>query len=152
MPIYNRFWTNPAGGIDQGQLLTRGPALSIEIGVTKDHAGILIAASKPVPASQNGTGLIDTGAGLTAVDVAVLAALGLNPISTTPIWGPTGTEEQGVYMVQISFLGTDLPPIDQPVVGSQLQKFGHLALLGRPLLQGSMLVYDGKHEFWTLAF
>lgn len=151
MPIYSRHWVQSPEGTTQALLLKRGPALELEISVTGGHAKALIATGVAVPQPIVGTGLIDTGAGITAVDVQILDALGLNPISTTPISGPTGQEEQGVYMCQIKFLGTDIPPIDQAVVGSQLANFGHVALLGRNLLQNCLLIYDGQSAMWTLA-
>lgn len=153
MSIYNRCWTN----LDTGEpapnlLLVKGPALGIEIAVTTEYAEAVIKASGTVPSPINGTGLIDTGAAFTAVDSDVLTRLGVPPVGAIKAYGPTGEEEQGIYMCQIKFLGTDIPTIEHSVTGSKLQNFGHIALIGRDILQYSLLVYDGKHGMWTIAF
>ena len=152
MPIYNRHWINPnGGGTDAAQLQHRGPALEIEVSVPPGYAAALIDEKQPVPNAINGTALIDTGAAFTAVDLAILESLLLQPVSTIQVTGPTGDEEQGVYRCQIALLGTHIPPFEQMVVGSRLSKFGHAALIGRDLLAGSLLVCDGVHGQWTIA-
>ncbi len=56
-------------------------------------------------------------------------------------------------MCRMVFPGTAIPPL-QPmeVTGSQLEPFGHAALIGRDILNYCMLVYDGVHGMWTIAF
>jgi predicted aspartyl protease len=97
--------------------------------------------------------LIDTGASVTAVDMDVLRRLGLPPVGTGTVVTPSGTETQGVYVVRLTFPQTPIPPLDPiPVMGSQLAGFGHIVLLGRDLLYGALLIYDGVHGHWTIAF
>lgn len=154
MPIYNRFWTNPqTKQHDPGRLTSLGPAFHIEISVPDDYAAALTQTSVPIPQPQVGTGLIDTGARFTAVDIGALQALGLQPISTVQVITPSGQDVQGVYMCKLVFPGTEIPPI-QPmaVTGSQLAAFGHTALIGRDILNYALLIYDGRHGMWTIAF
>lgn len=154
MPIYNRFWINPQTKQHEPTLLTvHGPALEVEIAVPDDYASALTLASVPLSQPQIGTALIDTGARFTAVDLRVLQALDLPPVSTVEVVTPSGREIQGVYMCRMSFPGTNIPVI-QPmaVTGSQLSAFGHIALIGRDILNYALLVYDGQHGIWTIAF
>ena len=154
MPIYNRFWTNPSTGQHDPNLLApNGPALPIEISIPDSYVDLLQIASIPIPSPLSGSALIDTGARFTAVDINVLQQLGIDPVSTIEVITPSGREIQGIYMVRIGFVGTSIPPF-QPwwVTGSQLQAFGHIALIGRDILNQSLMVYDGKHGMWTIAF
>jgi predicted aspartyl protease len=154
MPIYNRFWIHPdTKQQDPAQLAGRGPALQIEISVPDEYAAVLNQNSTSIPQPQVGTVLIDTGARFTAVDIEVLNALRLPPVSTIQVATPSGQEEQGVYMCKLVFPGTDIPPI-QPmaVTGSKLAPFGHVALIGRDILNYALLIYDGRHGMWTIAF
>lgn len=154
MPIYNRYWINPqTKQHDPTLLTTRGPALEIEISVPDDYASALINASLPIPQPQHGSALIDTGARFTAVDIKLLERLGLPPVNTVKVVTPSGEQEQGVYMCRMAFPGTTIPAL-QPmaVTGSQLEPFGHVALIGRDILNYALLVYDGLHGMWTIAF
>ena len=131
----------------------RGPALPVEVSVTAGLAAALTARSTQLPAPQSGSGLIDTGASITAVDMEVIDRLGLPPVGTATVLTPSGSEIQGVYVIRLPFPGTPIPALDpMPVVGSQLRGFGHIVLLGRDLLVGALLIYDGAHGHWTLAF
>jgi len=154
MPVFNRVWIDLATGTPKPlDLLLRGPALTVEVSVPASLAAALTARSTPLPAPQFGSALIDTGASVTAVDMEVLRRLSLPPVGTGIIVTPSGTETQGVYVVRLTFPGTPIPPLDpRPVMGSQLSGFGHIVLLGRDLLQGALLIYDGAHGHWTLAF
>jgi hypothetical protein len=153
MPVFNRIWLDPTGKPNPADLFTRGPALQVEVSVPNILAAALTASSTPLPTPQIGTALIDTGASISAVDVGILQSLGLNPVSTTPVMTPAGVQMQGVYVVRLAFPGTPIQPQDpRPVIGSQLAGFGHVALLGRDLLLGALLIYDGVHGNWTIAF
>lgn len=153
MPIFNRFWIDPqTGKHDPTLLATKGPALAIEISVTDSHAAILNQTSVPIPQPKTGSALIDTGARFTAVDIDTLNELGIPPVSTIQVTTPSGQATQGVFMCRIVFPGTNIPQIDHPVTGSQIKTFGHIALIGRDILNSALLVYDGKHGMWTIAF
>lgn len=154
MPVFNRAWIDRATGAPKPQnLLLLGPALDVEVSVPASLAAALTVRSIPLPPPQPGSALIDTGASVTAVDMDVLDRLGLPPVGTSTVITPSGTEIQGVYVVRLTFPGTPIPPLDpKPVIGSQLRGFGHIVLLGRDLLQGALLIYDGAHGHWTIAF
>lgn len=154
MPVFYRYWIDPATGTpNPSDLLLRGPALAVEVGVPDALAAALTARSIPLPAPQPGSALIDTGASVTAVDMEILQRLNLPPVGTGSVITPSGAATQGVYVVRLTFPGTLIPPLDpMPVIGSQLRGFGHIVLLGRDLLQGALLIYDGAHGHWTLAF
>ena len=153
MPVFNRIWLDSTGKQNPADLLGRGPALQVEVSIPDVMAAHLTATSSPLPTPHLGTGLIDTGAAISAVDVGVLQSLGLNPVSSIPVTTPAGDQMQGVYVVRLAFPGTPIQPQDpRPVIGSQLAGFGHVVLLGRDLLVGALLIYDGVHGSWTIAF
>lgn len=153
MPVFNRFWIDPATGAPKPEdLLLRGPALAVEVALPETLAAALTTRSIPLPASQPGSALIDTGASVTAVDMEILQRLNLTPVGSGAVITPSGTETQGVYVVRLTFPGTPIPPLDpMPVLGSQLQGFSHIVLLGRDLLRGALMIYDGAHGHWTIA-
>lgn len=154
MPIFSRFWTNPqTNQSDPTQLQANGPALQVEISVSERLASLLTIFGKSIPNPRTGWGLIDTGASITAVDSAVLDSLALNPFSKTKVLTPGGESIQGVYACRIGFPGTPIPTLEfNPVIGSQLQTQGYIALIGRDLLRHFQLVYNGLEGFWTIAF
>jgi hypothetical protein len=125
--------------------------LALTVSVPDDVAAILTADQKAIPAPENGTALIDTGAGHTAVDIDILTKLGLTPISTIPVIGPTGAEDQGVFQVKLEFVGTGIPAFEQLVIGSKIAGFNHAALVGRDILQHFLMVYSGPDGTWSLA-
>ena len=90
---------------------------------------------------------------MSAVDLTILQGLGLRTVNSIPLVTPSGTTTQGVYVVRLTFPGSPIPMLDPvPVMGSSLQGFGHIALLGRDFLAGALMNYDGVHGYWTIAF
>ena len=82
-----------------------------------------------------------------------MLGLGLHPVSFSLVSTPQGQATQGVYACKISFPGTPIHSLPfNAIVSCKLEGFGHVALLGRDLLQHFLLVYNGKEGNWTLAF
>lgn len=154
MPVLFRFWIDPQTGThNPGYLQPHGPGLAVEVGVPSAHAAALTAGSHPLPPSAPGSALIDTGASVSAVDLTILQGLGIRAVNSIPLVTPSGTTTQGVYVVRLTFPGSPIPTLDPvPVMGSSLQGFGHIALLGRDFLAGALMNYDGVHGYWTIAF
>ena len=154
MPIFSRFWRHEHTGLsDPERLRVHGPALQVEIGIPSVLASALQQLQTQIPTPHVGLALIDTGASITAVDLAVLQALGLSPIGVTQVATPERQVEQPVYACDISFPGTPIPRLPfNSVIGSNIALLGYSALIGRDVLRFFQLVYNGAEGFWTLAF
>jgi predicted aspartyl protease len=132
-------------------LIRVGPSISVEIGFNPDlfHADPQIvqqavqAAHAQAPQQLVGA-LIDTGATESCIDEELAKQLQLPLIDHQQGSGIGGTETFNVYLGHIRiaalgwiqygrFMGVKLAAGKQP----------HQALLGRTLLQGMILVYDG---------
>jgi predicted aspartyl protease len=138
---------------DPDQLRLRGPALNVEINIPAQLAAVFQRTSRPLPTPQVGLALIDTGASITAVELGVLNALGLQPTGVTPIATPGGVVQQPMYACIITFPGTPIPMIPfNVVVGAQIASLGYSALIGRDVLRLFQMVYNGVEGIWTLAF
>ena len=152
MTVFTRHWiAEDTKQPDRGLLQGRGPALQISISVPDARAALLTEAQQAIPAPQVGTALIDTGAAFTAIDSNHLEALGLTPIRTIKVIGPTGEDEQGVYQCKLEFLGTGIQAFEHTVIGSKISGFNHASLIGRDILQYFLLIYNGVDGHWSLA-
>jgi hypothetical protein len=143
----------------QEALVLKGPTTRVEIGFNADlfHedpvvAKQAIAAAHAQPPSQLVEALIDTGAFDSCIDEDLAQQLQLQLIDHQRGSGIGGTETFNVYLGHIRivelgtiqygrFMGVKLK------AGSQL----HQALIGRRLLQGMLLVYDGRDGSVRLA-
>jgi len=156
VPIFNRYWPHQQSSIpdaDAIQLQQKGPSLQIEISLTAILATHYQQSGQPIPSPITGYALIDTGASVTSVDSEILASLGIKAVGSMQISTPSGSFNQGIYSCQFSFPGTPIPVLPfVNVVGSILKTQGIIALIGRDLLRGFLLIYDGVHGSWTLSF
>ena len=133
-------------------LLMQGPTTAVEIGFnadlfSADQATVqqAIASTHAQPPAQLVAALIDTGATDSCIDEQLAQQLQLPLIDRQQGSGIGGTEQFNVYLGHIRiaslgfiqfgrFMGVRLRAGNQP----------HQALLGRTLLQGMILVYDGR--------
>jgi len=130
------------------------------ISVSQARRNALVAASQPVPNSITIQGLIDTGASGTCVDPSVLTQLGLTPTGSTLVNSPTtGTQAvpADTYDVGLTiYAAQGHPPLIHqtiPVVASELLAVqGFHALIGRDILRGCLLTYDGANGLFSLAY
>jgi predicted aspartyl protease len=141
-------------------LIQHGPTAWVEIGFNPDlfHADVAvvqraIATVQAQPVSNQLVGaLIDTGATESCIDEELAQELQLPLIDRQDGSGIGGTDQFNVYLGHIRiaalrfvqygrFMGVKLTAGDQP----------HRALLGRTLLQGMILVYDGRDGSVRLA-
>ena len=153
MPVRNQFFLrssellqeirNGAAGLE-----AVGPRLPAEL-----HLPVQLAElNLPVPRPVAGDALIDTGASRTVVAEDALQQLGVQPVGLTQVLTPSGQELQLLYPVAIAFVGTPERYSFSQVVGSpHLRTQGLLALIGRDLLAGGLLVYNGHAGMFTLA-
>jgi predicted aspartyl protease len=141
-------------------LIQHGPTAWVEIGFNAElfHAdgdvvqrAIASIHAQPI-SNQMVAALIDTGATESCIDEELARELQLPLIDRQPGAGIGGTEEFNVYLGHIRiaalrflqygrFMGVRLAAGEQP----------HRALLGRTLLQGMLLMYDGRDGSVRLA-
>lgn len=146
----NHRWQMPSSpGLSPGQLLAQhGPLIEVVVSVPTAVEDALKRAGKIVPQPVTGMGLIDTGCTRTSISLSVLSQqLQLVPMGQEKTWGVTGLCEQDVFMCHL-----DVSPVaiaDLRTTSSNLPP-GLVALLGRDLLAGCSMVYDGRNGHFTL--
>jgi len=141
------------------QITPVGPVVPLAVHVSQPRVIALKAANLPVPAPQIVRALIDTGASGTVIDSAVIRALGIAPTGQALIHTPStgGTPhpcaQYDVALVMLmgrSQMHVISPAI--PVIESNLARQGIEALLGRDVLAGGALWYNGHGGTLSLAF
>jgi hypothetical protein len=119
----------------------------------------LNAQGMQLPAPATGTFLLDTGASCTAVDSALLGALGLQPTGRVSISTPsTAGQPHHCNQYDISIFipgapggGGHLVPA-LAVVETHLRSQGIDGLIGRDVLDGCTFIYNGTARMFTLAY
>ncbi len=148
-------------------LISNGPpnaqglaAAGILIPARVGYPGILARKLGPQGAALRSAmvqALLDTGAGISAIDQRVLEELGLQPVSIVSIGSAHGSNPHAVYSVLIDLLpvGPAIPtsmrldPIT--VIEADLSGQPQQMLLGRDVLSRLLLVYNGPSGIWNLA-
>ena len=120
----------------------------------------LTAAGQPIPALVPLRALVDTGASCTCVDPALISALGITPTGSIQVHTPsTGATPHTASQYDVSLVipgataGT--PPYvlhTIAVTEAALATQGIDALIGRDVLDGCVLTYNGTIKLFTLAF
>lgn len=136
-----------------------GPIINVFVGVTTARRDALTAANLPIPNWVKAVMLVDTGASCTCLDPQLIAPLGIQPTGISSIQTPStqgAPVNYAQYDVQLIIPGKDtteiklLDPI--PVVEAHLKSQGIDGLIGRDALSSCLLIYDGQHNLFTLAF
>lgn len=89
---------------------------------------------------------------MTCVDKKILEGLGIPPVGDTQVRTPSGSAVQQVYPCGIAFPGAGIPSLERMfVIGADLDGQKIIGLLGRDLLAGALLVYNGIGGSWSLS-
>jgi predicted aspartyl protease len=136
-------------------LIAHGPTLEVDVGydekfdyATKANVGMNI----PESAAKNVFALIDTGASDSCIDDDLAQSLNLPLIDRADVSGVGGAHKLSVYSAHI-----DIPSLAVTqwgrFTGVKLQAGGqgHQVLIGRTLLAGVIMVYDGRDGSVKLA-
>lgn len=143
------------------QVAPNGSLLLIAyIGVSQARHNALTQAGQPVPGVVQVQAMVDTGASCCCVDPSVLAQLALSPTGSSPVNTPTTGNSPAIadqYDVSITIPSAqNLAPLFHhtiPVLRAELlQVQGFHVLIGRDVLQGCLLNYDGRTGLFTLAY
>ena len=146
-------------GLSPQALQQTGPLIPVTLNVQPVLEEELRRTGKTAPATQQGMGLIDTGATRTAVDEKVLQTLGIKPISRIYVGTAAGKNEHGIFPIQLVFqsppasvvvqcVGVDLA--GQKMVAEEGQ-MDIIALIGRDILSRTIFVYNGTLGIISLS-
>jgi len=142
------------------QVSPQGPVVNAGIMVGDARQQALQDAGQDIPAPQLIRALVDTGAGISGVDPAVLKALGLTQTGEAEIHTPSTKGVAVVtptYDVKIAILAGrpgDLHFISETiqVTATDLTVQGLQALIGRDILKRCILHYNGADEHFTISY
>lgn len=163
MPIINISYNSAERPqFDPRALMFLGPQISVDIlppFVLEKWAKNI---GKEVRQAPNLDALIDTGASVTGIDEGVLVQLGYPPIGVSNLSTPSGSSQTGIYMVRLVIPSQRDPrfPANIPriiidnvkVIAVKLEGQSYKVLLGRDILSGMVMVYNGPKALITLGY
>lgn len=130
-----------AGGGPEA-LQRQGPLIEVMVGKPSSMGG----SPQPIVA------MVDTGASISAIDVAAAQSLGLTQTGSVQIGGVGGLSQQPVFASSVAFSNPDKSYDPIALVGAQIgQGTGFSMLIGRNILRDMTLVYDGKAGTFDLS-
>lgn len=151
-PVRRRLGQNDFGSQNLMELLRQyGAILPVQIGIPKAMADKMRAQGETPPAPEEISGLIDTGASITAINVATAQRLGLITTGSIQIAGATGVSNQPVFAAMVRFTDPDIEYGAMRLGGANLNAPNFEILIGRDVLCHMHLAYDGRKGQFTLV-
>ena len=124
-------------------LAQSGPLLPVTLMVSDSHRQMLVQRGEPAPNAINGFALVDTGASATCVDQETADGAGLPVIGKAVMHTASHAEHEApVYSGKLSIPNFGDVNLEF-AMGANLDGQNLIALIGRDLLQGAVLVYNG---------
>jgi hypothetical protein len=141
----------------KGSIRNRGPMIDVKVMQSEQRVEALKRLNQPYAQPVTIVGLVDTGAGCTAIDRNIAQRLALEPRGVTKIHTPsTGSDYEDRNLFDASLVigeGYAKPlVVTLPVIESDFASQGFLALIGRDILDKCFLMYDGSTSMFTLFF
>lgn len=132
------------------ELRKRGAIIPVQIGIPKVLADQMKAQGQTPPPPEEISALIDTGASITAINVATAQRLGLQPTGSIDIGGANGVASQPLFaaMVRIPDPFVEWDPMT--LAGSTLTGVPFEILIGRNVLCNMTFAYSGKEGRFSL--
>jgi hypothetical protein len=140
-----------------------GAFLEVTVGPSASHLQKMRAAGRPIPSAVPARALMDIGAEVSCVDPGVLGPLiaeGLVPerfvFANVP--AASGVVPAPEYCVNLTIIHpsknsrANLVLRNQYVIAPSLTPLGYDLLLGRDVLAGCLLVYDGPGQTVTFGY
>ena len=104
-----------------------------------------------VPAPISGTGLIDTGATTTSIDLAAAESLSLPPTGEAVLGTAGGTVKAPVFVFSVSIGDGRILGETIRGMGCDLTSHGLVVLLGRDLLSHCVFIMNGPDGSFSLS-
>lgn len=136
----------------QAALLQRGPVVQVSVTVGQALAQQVLQKGGTVPPPVTGLALIDTGATSTCVDEEAAQRLPLPATDVVTVASASHpATQQNVYPIQIEVVGLPIAVNAPRAIGAPLKAQGILLLIGRDVLQHTVLIYNGPTGAFTLS-
>lgn len=140
MPVYT---------FESPDLQQLGPIIGIHLAVITAAAAAIRARGGTVAAPVAVRAIIDTGASCCVIQQGLAQQLGLQPVGQLSATTPSSTHVPTLqYPVQLVFqdqFTREVVAVEMPLQSQHIQ-----CLLGRDLLAGGTLIYDGTRNSYTL--
>jgi len=133
-------------------LRTRGPILPVQVGIPTALARQMEAQGQTPPPPEEIPALVDTGASITAINVATAQRLGLQVTGSIQVGGATGVADQPQYAALFRIPDPFVEWDPMTLTGAQLSGTPFEILVGRNVLCSMLLAYDGKQGRFSLSF
>lgn len=142
------------------QITPLGPVLSVYVSASGPRQQAILKAGGTIPVPVLAHLLVDTGAGLTAIDCAIFTQLGLVPTGTVAIHTPsTNGVPHSVNQYDVTLLiPSNKPGIVAhninalPVIDGNFKVQGIDGLLGRDVLGETRMIYCGPDSALLMSF
>lgn len=141
----------------KGKASNRGPLIEVKVMQSDQRVEALKRLGQSYVQPVVIPGLVDTGAGCTAIDRNVIHGLSLEPRGVTRIHTPTtGTDYEVRNLFDATLVvgeGYAKPLVlTIPVIESDFASQGFCALIGRDILDQCFFMYDGSAGTFSLFF
>ena len=133
-------------------LQSAGPIVQVVLSPLPEHVKSIVEKGQQPPKPFAGMALIDTGASVTCIDRTAAEAAELTVTDSGPMSSATHADEiVPIYAGKIEIQG--LPPCNiMRAYGVNLAAQKICALIGRDMLAGCVLVYNGTEGFVSLSY
>lgn len=148
---YPRVFLGQASQGSNSEILrAKGMLIKVRVGSATAVAGQQQSSGTTPQAPEEIIAMIDTGASISAIDVAVAGRLGLAQTGSIQVGGVGGMSQQPVFAaaLEIPDAGVTFDPL--PLSGAQLGAPDFQMLVGRNLLCQMILTYDGSQGQFAL--
>lgn len=132
------------------ELRKRGAIIPVQIGIPSSLAAQMQAQGQTPPPPEEIPALIDTGASITAINVATAQRLGLQPSGSVDIGGANGVSSQPLFAALVRIPDPFVEWDPMTLSGSNLVGVPFEMLIGRNVLCNMTLSYDGKNGRFSL--
>lgn len=137
-----------------------GPLIDLFVGVSSPRFIALQKEGQTPPTPILAKALVDTGASHTAVDVAIIEALGISSKRIASLITPsTGavphkchTFDVSIYIPMGAASAVPWSKVAHEVTRAELKHQGFEVLIGRDILAEVIFIYDGRNSVFTLCF
>jgi hypothetical protein len=133
-------------------LIAQGPIVEV---VLSPHSAVvrqLLAQGITSPPTVTGNALIDTGAGMSCVDLQAAATLRAPVVGQVNVSSAShAATTQQLYPIRLQVAGMTISMDAPRCVGAPLASQGLVAILGRDALRTCVFIYNGVGGHFTLA-